>query len=522
MKLNNIKRISLLLSVGMIISIVVGAIFPMASYAKEESHNIELILQQTSEHMVNNKESFIEAWPIMGLVRSGTKDIDKMTETYVTSLKKELLEKKGVLTKSKYSDYSRAILALTSLGIDPQEIQGYNLLDYLSDLEKITIQGINGPLWALIAIDSHDYEAPISRETLIAYILENEKPGGGWALSSDMTEADVDITAMVLTSLSKYKDRADVKPYIQRALEYLSKAQKPNGGFETLSAINSESSSQVIIALSSLQIDLVKDNRFIKNGNTVIDTLIQNFYNGKGGFYHIENGNVDKIATEQAFMALQAYSRFKENKPALYDMTAIKITIDESLETEAEKFHNPFKDIENDVEKEAIIQLNNKGTIKGMTDTEFMPKKSITRAEFATLLARAFNKEQTQNHGFTDVKAGDWFSGYVGAAKAAGLINGYPNNIFKPNEDISRQEAAMVIYNTAKVMGVNVKMEEVELRNYLSQFPDYIKIADWSRLAMGFAVKNGYIRDEIINIEPLRAATRSEVAGMLYRLLEDM
>ncbi len=511
MKLNNIKKISLLLSIGMIISIMLGTSFPIASYAKEESHNIELILEQTSEHMVKNKESFIEAWPIMGLVRYGAKDIDNMSETYVTSLKKELLQKKGVLTKSKYSDYSRAILALTSLGIDPKQIQGYNLLDYLTDLEKITIQGINGPLWALLAIDSNDHKAPISAETLITYILENEKPGGGWALSTDMPKADVDITAMVLTSLSKYKDRADVKPYIERALLYLSNAQKPNAGFETLETINSESSSQVIIALSSLKIDLAKDNRFIKNGKNIIDSLIKSFYNGEGGFYHIENGNVDKIATEQAFMALVAYSRFKEMEPSLYDMTAVTIVVDENLETEPEKFDNPFIDIEKDVEKEAIIQLNNKGTIKGMTETEFMPDKSITRAEFATLLARAFNKVETQNHGFSDVKESDWFSGYVGAAKAAGLINGYTNNTFEPEKNISREEAAMVIYNTAKVMRLNVKMEDVELRNYLSQFPDYNQIADWSRDAMGFAVKKGYIPDDILNIEPKRDATRSEV-----------
>ena len=522
MKTNKIKTISLLLSLGMIISIVLGASFPIASYAKEESHNIEVILQQTSQHMIKNKNSFIEAWPIMGLVRSGAKDIDNMSGTYVTGLKKELLQKKGVLTTSKYSDYSRAILALTSLGIDPKQIQGYNLLDYLSDLEKITIQGINGPLWALLAIDSNDYQAPISTETLIAYILEKEKPTGGWALSIDMPEADVDITAMVLTSLSKYKDRADVKPYIERGLEYLSKAQKPNGGFETLETINSESSSQVIIALSSLKIDLTKDIRFIKNGNTVIDTLIKSFYNGKGGFYHIENGNVDKIATEQAFMALVAYSRFKEGKPALYDMTAVPISVDEKLETEAEKLENPFKDIESDIEKEAIIGLNKMGIIKGITKTEFMGNKNISRAEFATLLARAFNKEQSQNHGFSDVHAVDWFSGYVGAAKIGRLIDGYEDNTFKPLANISRQEAAMVIYNAAKVNALDVKMEEVELRNYLSQFPDYIQIADWSRVAMGFAVKKGYIRNDILNIEPKRDASRSEVAGMLYRLLKDM
>ena len=65
-------------------------------------------------------------------------------------------------------------------------------------------------------------------------------------------------------------------------------------------------------------------------------------------------------------------------------------------------------------------------------------------------------------------------------------------------------------------------MGEVELRNYLSQFPDYLEIAKWGKEAMGFSVKKAYISNSILNIEPKRDATRSEVAGMLYRLLKDI
>lgn len=510
MKLNNIKRISILLSIALMISIILGASFPMLSYAKAESGNIEKVLQQTLEYMMTNKEGFSDAWPIIGVARQGSKDMDKISGSYITNLKKQLHENKGILTTNKYSDYSKVILVLTSLGMDPKNIEGYNLLENLSDMDKLTIQGINGPVWALLAIDSNDYTSPISKETLIDYLLEKEIPGGGWALSTDMPEADVDITAMVLTSLSKYKDRADVKPYIERGLQYLSKAQKPNGGFETLSAFNSESSSQVIIALTSLKIDPLTDSRFIKNGNSVIDNLFDNFYNGKGGFSHLKNSAVNKIATEQAFLALVSYTRLKANKLSLYDMTDMKIIVEDGSEQETEETKNPFIDIGNDIEKVAIIELNKKGIIEGITQIEFQPNKSISRAEFATLLSRALGKEETHKHGFIDVKQTDWFSGHVGAAKTSALINGYPDNTFKPLANITRQEAAMIIYNTAKMKGIDVSIGDTELRNYLSQFPDYIQIADWSRVAMGFAVKKGYMPDEILNIEPKRDATRSE------------
>lgn len=519
----NVKKLSMLLSLAMLLSIIAGGFYPIRAYAKVESYNIEKVLQETSDYMVKNKEGFSDAWSVFALVRGGSKDIDSMSDIYLSNLKKELIEKDGVLTTSKYSDYSRAIIVLTSIGVDPRNIQGYNLLENLKDMKEITIQGMNGPLWALLAINSHDYTGPISEETLIAYILENEKPGGGWSLSSEISEvADVDITAMILTSISKYKDRADVKPYIERALDFISKSQQANGGFETLSTLNSESSSQVIIALSSLKIDLTKDPRFIKNGNNVIDTLIHNFYNGNGGFLHIENGKVDKIATEQALMALTAYSRFKEDKPGLYDMTDLAISVVDYEEIEVEETANPFIDIENDIEKVEIIELSKMGIIKGVTEWEFMPNKSITRAEFATLLTRALKLKENHNHGFSDVKSSDWFSASVGAAKESGLIKGYPDNTFKPNNNISREEAAMIIYNAAKDIGNPTKMEETELRNYLSQFPDYLEIADWSRLAMGYGVKKNFIRNEILNIEPKRVATRSEVAGMLFRFLKDI
>lgn len=523
MKINNIRKLSILLVFTIVFSIVLCTSFNNKSYAEENSIKIEKALSETMEYIIKNKDSFSDAWPIIGIVRSGSRKIDNISKSYVSTLKKELREKNGVLTISKYSDYSKAILALTALGIDPRNVNGYNLIDNLSDMDKITIQGINGPLWALLAIDSNNYNSPISRQKLIDYILKNEIDGGGWALSSEISDvADVDITAMVLTSLSKDKNEVIIKPYVERGLEFLSKAQKSDGGFETLSVSNSESSSQVIIALSSLQIDPIKDARFIKNSHNVIDNLINNYYKENGGFSHIKNSKVDKIATEQAFNALVSYSRFKEQKLSLFNMTDITINIDEKEEDVVKPFKNPFIDIENDSEKMAIINLSNDNIIKGVTETEFQPNKNISRAEFAALITRALKVEENQEHGFIDVNQSEWFSGYVGAAKTASLINGYPDNTFKPDANITRQEAAVIIFNMAKMKGLDISMGETEVRNYLSQFPDYLNIGDWSLSAVGFGVKKGYIPNQIINIEPKKEATRSEIAGMLYRLLQDI
>ncbi len=518
--MNNNKILPLILSIAIAVSMTSGAYFPSGAYAENDSENIEKVIQQTADYILQNKDGFSDAWSIIGLARYQNADMENISEIYLSNLKKELNEKQGILSTNKYTEYSKTILALTALGIDPEDIEGYNLIEKLSDLDKLVIQGINGPIWALIALDSNNYSGLLTRETIIDYMLENEILGGGWSLRSET--ADVDITAMVLTSLSRYKDRAEVNPYIERGLEFISNVQNSDGGFETMSVENAESNAQVIVALTSLGIDPSSDSRFIKNGNNVIDNSIDNFYNSSGGFSHIKGGSENKIATQQSFYALVSYQRFKEDKTPLFDMIGSNIRIDNNDQASSEPAENPFVDIENDLEKMAIIELSKDGIINGVTQTEFQPSKNITRAEFATLITRALGKEETHNHGFSDVKESDWFSGYVGAAKAMGLIKGYPDNIFQPQNNISRQEASMIAYNIAKSEDMDTTMSETEIRNYLSQFPDYKEIADWSKQAMAFGVKKGYIPDGIIDIEPTRAATRSEVAGMLYRLLEDM
>ena len=133
-------------------------------------------------------------------------------------------------------------------------------------------QGINGPVWALLALDCDGYEIPkvegisqvTSRELLIENILSQEKEGGGFALTGDA--ADVDITAMVLSALAPYRTRTDVGTVVDRAIAVLSEKQMADGGFETLKTANAESNVQVIVALTSLGIDPHKDKRFIKNG----------------------------------------------------------------------------------------------------------------------------------------------------------------------------------------------------------------------------------------------------------------
>ena len=103
--------------------------------------------------------------------------------------------------------------------------------------------------------------------------------------------------------------------------------QDADGGFSTSygdgnMVATSESISQVVTALSALGIDPDTDARFVKDGGSAIDALLRYFVTG-GGFKHIQSGEIDGMATEQAYYALTAYYRFLTRQTSLYDMTDI-------------------------------------------------------------------------------------------------------------------------------------------------------------------------------------------------------
>lgn len=266
-------------------------------------------------------------WIVFGLARSGVAVPEEYFESYFESLAAYTAELGGVLHEKKYTEYSRVILAVTAIGKDPTDVGGFNLLVPLADYEQTIFQGINGPVFALLALDSGNYEIPenvagstqATRELYVDYILSAECSGGGWTLAGD--EADVDLTAMALQALAKYQDRQDVAKAIDRALTVLSELQNNEGGYSAYGNESSESISQVITALAELGISL-DDSRFVKKGNTLKDRLLA-YMAEDGGFRHVLDGDTDLMATEQAFYALVALDRMEQGRNSLYDMSDI-------------------------------------------------------------------------------------------------------------------------------------------------------------------------------------------------------
>ena len=396
---------------------------------------------------------------------------------------------------------------------------GYNLITPLLDYDSVIKQGINGPAWALIALDAAEYNNDEIRTKYIDLILSRQLSSGGWALNGSVKEADVDITAMVLTALSSYTDDNKVKQSVDKGLSYLSNIQADDGSFGEYS----ESISQVIVALSSLGIP-VYDSRFVKNGKTAVDALMS-FHIDKKGFRHTKSDKESNLmSTEQGFYAFVSLMRFEDGKNKLFDMSdAVSVTGNTVKGNKIEvKYPNKtFSDIKNYKYKSEIEALAQRDIINGMTENTFAPDSTMTRAEFATITVRALGLEAKGKDIFSDVKKTDWYYGFVGTAYDYGIIKGVSEKYFNPNGTITREGAAVMVKRSAKILGIDKQYNESAVRNVLSQFTDYKSVSTWATEGLAFCYDKEILDDSAIKIQPKEAVKRGEIAYMLYNLLKE-
>ncbi|QOV18087.1 Ig-like domain-containing protein [Blautia liquoris] len=314
--------------------------------ANSLSKSIKEVIKETAAYAKSTDQSptLGSEWYVISQARNGMDLNDTYFSVYYNHLANYLKQKNGVLSESAYTEYSKVILAVTAIGKDARNVAGYNLFKPLADFEQVKNQGLNGPIWALIALKSYpDYQIPqisgVAEQTtekkLLDFILGRQLKDGGWALSG--RKADSDMTGMALQSLSPFYNKSgyeDVTKAVNQALDCLGSMQTKTGGYITMGVETSESTAQVITALTSLGIDPKKDTRFVKNGAWTVQNLIS-YHIGGSGFMHVKAGSgnnggaaageVDGLATGQGFYSLVAYQRLLDGKTALYDMSDLAV-----------------------------------------------------------------------------------------------------------------------------------------------------------------------------------------------------
>lgn len=489
-------------------------------------------------------------WAVIGLARSGAPVPQEYWNNYYAVVEEYVKSCKGVLHDKKYTEYSRLIVALTAIGADPTNVAGYDITKALGDYEKTIWQGMNGPIWALIALDSGNYDMPVNtdaevqatRQMYVDRILECQLNDGGWSLfggteaaSSGDGVSDPDITGMALQALSKYMNQSKVAEAVEDALSCISKMQDKDGGFSSWGTANSESCVQIIVALCELGISL-DDPRFVKNGNTLLDNLMT-FYLPGNGFLHTKSGTgSNQMASEQGFYGLVAVQRQQQKKSSLYKMDDVTIKPNGSTERtvglpgkHADVKKMPitspgitFSDISgvNAHKNQSQIEaLAARGIINGKGNNLFDPNANMTRAEFATIVVRALGLEPKLTDAFTDVPTEQWYAEYIGTAYNYGIVNGIGGGLFDPEGTITKQEAALMVARAAKLCGMDTKMDSGAVRDVLAQFMDYVKTDDWAREGIAFCYSSGILDSSALEIGGTVEIKRCEIAEMLYNLL---
>lgn len=478
---------------------------------EKEEEKVELDIDKSIANAANwlIKNDEVNEWVVMELARANK----EIPESNLIEFKNEIENNNGEFRL--VTDYAKYSILASSLGLDATDLFGYNLIEKIYNHENVFTQGNNGGVFALLALDSKNYDVPKeanwTRENIIKELLETQKEDGGFPWIKDW-DSDVDMTAMTLQALSNYKDREDVKPVIEKALNYLSNNQDKNGGYKNkwdgVVSESSESVAQVILALTSLNIDPVKDERFVKDANLVEKLLT--FQLEDGSFEHNIGDGSNAYATEQALRGLVSYNRFLNEELKFFDMEDAKL-----IEfPEGEKPDISFSDIDKASHwaKESILKAAELGLMEGKGNNIFAPQEKVTRAEFAKMLTNLFELE-TFDDGkevFTDVKANAWYYDAVMKAYKAGIITGKGNHRFAPEDSITREEMAVMIY---RALGINNVVEKQEIK-------DIDKASHWAMDSINLVYELGIMKGDNNYFNPNGKVTREMAATIVVRVYE--
>ena len=180
-----------------------------------------------------------------------------------------------------------------------------------------------------------------------------------------------------------------------------------------------------------------------------------------------------------------------------------------------------FDDIQNHWAEASISNMGSRMVLFGMGNDDFCPNRYMTRAEFAATIVRALGLEpENGSSSFGDVKSDDWFAGYAETAVSYGIINGYPDGDFRPEETITREQAMTMIARAMKLTGLSSELAEGEASTLLNAYNDAQNVSAYAEDGIAACIKTGVVIGRTTEaIAPQNSITRAEVAVMAERLL---
>ncbi len=172
-----------------------------------------------------------------------------------------------------------------------------------------------------------------------------------------------------------------------------------------------------------------------------------------------------------------------------------------------------FKDVRGHWAETYINDAVRLGIIKGYTDGNFLPDEKVSRAEFVSMINRALGNTATGSTRFNDVSSGAWYYSDVSKAVTAGFVSGFDDGTFRPNHKITRQEAAVILARIIPTQGASTN---------LSRFSDHRSISDWAYTALSKVGGKGYISGYTDGrMHPLDSLTRAQAAKIISDIVKN-
>lgn len=373
-------------------------------------------------------------------------------------------------------------------------------------------------------------EAPISYYASAQEASKNAQPG-------DKVES-VDSTATTYTATIKFgTGAADLVYELTEGSSFNLPAAPTKNGYTFLGWTDGTNNYQ---AGASIEL----------TGNMTIEAVWREIpeYNGKYSYEVFtevgDNGSikVDKYATEGDKITItvspdEAYMlddmtitsngkevEFEDNGDGTYTFTMpsgdvkIEVTFAEDPNWEPEPTM-PFNDVnENDWFYGAVEYVYDNGLMNGVSEDEFAPQMKLTRAMMVSVLANLEGAASSDNNAFSDVPDNAWYADAVNWAATVGVTNGFEDGTFRPNDSLTREQMAAMLYNYAAYKGYDLTAV-----GDLSQFADADQISAWAEdvvsWAVGADILHGMGNDML---SPTGTATRAEVAAVLANYCENV
>lgn len=198
--------------------------------------------------------------------------------------------------------------------------------------------------------------------------------------------------------------------------------------------------------------------------------------------------------------------------------SAVKVGVSYVKATETPS-ETKFNDVSaNDWFASAVDYVTGKGMMNGTADNTFSPKANTTRGMVVTVLYRLENQPSTSAASFTDVASGAYYANAVAWANANGIVSGYGSGKFGPNDKVTREQLAAILYRYAQY-----KKYDVSGANSLDGYTDAQSVSSYAVPALQWANAAGVVTGKSGNkLDPKGNATRAEVAAMLMRFCENV